>query len=194
MNLLILDGPRYPGQNPLYRGTERAHPTYCDSVPQEHELNRLFFWSVEEGGELGVVHDLGRAMRYAHLLNEHIKDQSFEVIEVVAGQAGPSSGVQFLGFDLSAHYNASLLEWGFKSSPGLQSLPEPIHALCELLHRHYQPRLNESGLLQTYEDATCALRSMRALQALHDNLFEGTDLREFTVTGVYRVVGVRCRE
>lgn len=27
----------------------------------EHEINQLFFWFLEEGGELGVVHRLRRA-------------------------------------------------------------------------------------------------------------------------------------
>jgi hypothetical protein len=189
MNLLLLNGPSSPelGRNPHYRGTDRAHPTYCDSLPKQHEINRLFFWFLEEGGESGVVHDLEKAKRYAELLNLLVKEQSFEVIEVVDGSATPGCGGQFLGFDLSLHYNRSLLQWGFKSLPGLHTLPGPIHELCELLNRYYGPQLNGSGLFETYDVATSCLRSMIALQTLSANLFEGGDLERFRVIGVYHV-------
>lgn len=187
MNLLVLNGPRSPnpGLNPLYRGTDRAHPTYCDSQPEDHEINRLFFWFLEEGGESGVVHDLEKATRYAELLNLHLADQRFEVIEVIDGNEASSTCGRFLGFDLSLCSNSSLLDWGFKSLPGLNALPEPIHELCELLNRCYAPQLNGCGLFQTYEAATSCLRSMVALQTLSANLFEGGDLNRFCVVGLY---------
>lgn len=188
MNLLLLNGPRSPMSDitPLYRGTERAHPTYCDSLPEEHEINRLFLWFLEEGGESGVVHDLKKARRYAELLKLHVKDQSFEVIEVVDENGSPSCGGQFLGFDLSLGYNSSLLTWGFKSLPGLNRLSEPIHILCELLNKYYRPQLNGAGLFDSDEIATSCRRSMVALQTLSPNLFEGCDLRRYRAIGVYR--------
>ena len=175
-----------PDLNPHYRGTERAHPTYCDSFPEQHEINRLFLWFLEEGGEAGVVHNLEKARRYAELLKLHIKGQSFEVIEVVDESNTPSCGGEFLGFDLSLHYNSSLLTWGFKSLPGLNGIPEPIHILCELLNRFYAPQLNGAGLFNAHEAAASCLRSMIALQTLSPNLFEGGDLGRFKVIGVYR--------
>jgi hypothetical protein len=149
-----------------------------------------FLWFLEEGGELGVVHDLEKARRYSELLKLHVKDQSFELIEVVDDRATPSCGGQFLGFDLSSHYNSSLLTWGFESLPGLHGLPGPIHDLCELLNRSYGPQLNASGLFDAYDIATSCLRSMIALQMLSANLFEGGGLAEFAVIGVYRVGGI----
>jgi hypothetical protein len=55
MNLLILSGYRAPrtAAYPQYRDIYRAHPNYLDSVPREDEINQLFFWFLEEGGELG---------------------------------------------------------------------------------------------------------------------------------------------
>lgn len=189
IKLLLLNGPSSPnpGRNPLYRGTDRAHPTYCDSLPEEHEVNNLFFWFLEEGGESGVVHDLPKAKRYAELLNLHVKGEPFEVIEVADENAASTCGGQFVGFDLSCCYNNSLLQWGFNSFPGLNTLPEPIHELCELLNRCYRPQLNASGLFESYEVATSCLRSMIALQTLSANLFEGGDLKQFSVIGLYRV-------
>jgi hypothetical protein len=97
MKLLILDGHSFPnpGRNPAYRGTDRARPTYCDSFPDEHEINRLFFWYLDEGGESGVVHDIQKAERYAELLNFQFRDTSFEVMEVVDGNDMPSGYGRF---------------------------------------------------------------------------------------------------
>jgi hypothetical protein len=189
MNLLLLNGPSSPepNRNPLYRGTDRAHPTYCHSLPERHEINKFFFWFLEEGGELGVVHDLEKAERYAQLLRMHVKGQSFEVIEVVDEGAAPSCGSQFLGFDLSAHYNISLLRWGLKSLPALNQLPEAIHNLCELINRCYGPQLNGSGLFDAHDVATSCLQSMIALQTFFPSLFEGGELKRFNAIGVYRV-------
>ena len=59
MNLLILNGASYPTCSPNhhYRGTDRKVPTYCDALPRDHEINQLFRWFLEEGGESGVVHE-----------------------------------------------------------------------------------------------------------------------------------------
>jgi hypothetical protein len=189
MNLLILNGPSSPnpGRNPLYRGTDRAHPTYCDSVAKDHDINRLFFWFLEEGGEAGVVHDLQRACRFAELWNLHLGDNQFEVVEVVDGNGFSSTNGELLGFDLSCSYNSSLLQWGLKSFLGLAQLPEPIRELCDLVNRYYAPQLNSQGLFQTFEVASLCLRSMTALQALSPNLYEGGDLTQFSVVALYRV-------
>ena len=54
-------GKNYPRNAPNYRGTDRVLPYHCDELPDEHEANKAFFWFIEEGGELGVVHDLSKA-------------------------------------------------------------------------------------------------------------------------------------
>jgi hypothetical protein len=91
----------------------------------------------------------------------------------------------FLGFDLSAAYNSSLLVWGLKSFPGLKTLPEAIQQLCELLNQIYAPQLNINGLFQDYEASVSCLRQMIALQTRSANLFEGGDLNRFVVVGLY---------
>jgi hypothetical protein len=190
MNLLILDGPRNQraGYNPLYRGTYRAHATHCDALPEDHEINKLFFWFLDEGGELGVVRDLSKALRFAELWNARLTEKDrFEVVEVTDGNTHPETNGKFIGFDLSAGYNYSLLSWGLKQFLGVNQLPEPIRELCDLMSRHYAPQLNAQGLLQTFEVASLCLRSMIALQDLSPNLFEGGDLRDFQPVGLYTV-------
>lgn len=184
MKLLILDGPRHPGPNysPTYRGTARRHPSHCDAVPDDHEINKLFFWFLEEGGELGVVRDVPKALRLAELWNARLpKEGRFEVVEVTDANTPPESSGLFLGFDLSAGYNNSLLEWGLKTFAAVSRLPMPIREFSGLVSRHYAPQLNAQGLFQTAELATLCLRSLWALQDLSPNMFEGTDLREFKV-------------
>ena len=185
MKLLILNGPRdsRTAYNPLYRGTYRSHPSHCDEVSDDDEINRLFFWFLEEGGQLGVVRDLARAQRFAELWNARLKDsERFGVVEVADAEPGQAScGGTFMGFDLSSGYNNSLLAEGLRQSMGTQRLPEPFRELWDLTSRHYAPQLNATGLFQTFEVATMCLRSMTELQDLSPNLFEGEDLRHFQV-------------
>jgi hypothetical protein len=190
MNLLILDGPRdpRPGSNPLYRGTYRAHPSHCDELPDDHETNKLFFWFLAEGGELGVVQDATKALRFAELWNARLKERDrFEVVEVADGDTHSQSNGMFIGFDLSAGYNNSLLSSGLKQFVGVNQLREPVRELWDLVSRHYAPRLNGQGLFQTLEVAALCLRAMTALQDLSPNLFEGENLREFRPVGLYSV-------
>jgi hypothetical protein len=181
MNLLILNGARTPraAKNSQYRGTYRAHPTYLNSAGDEDEVNQLFFWFLEEGGELGLVHDPVKALKYAALLNERLGGTSrFEVVEATKGDAVPQAGVEFLGFDLSAGCNNSLLWWWGPEAPMARgALPEAIHELGNLIHRCYGPRRNEHGLFQELQIATECLRSMDALQQLSPNLYEGESLQ-----------------
>ena len=90
-NLLVLAGPLYPTMrpNPKYRGTCRACPFHFDDLPEEHEANALFYWFLEEGGELGVVHDERKARRLSDLSNQYGQGKSYEVIEVVDGNSTP---------------------------------------------------------------------------------------------------------
>src|SRR5258708_1345657 len=179
MNLLILDGPpnSRPGYSRIYRGTERAHPSYCDSLPEDHEINRLFYRFLEEGGELGVVHNLSNAVRFAELWNDLLPpERRFEVVDASTGESRPDSNGKFIGFDISHGFNNSLLSSGLRASRLTNELPHPIRELSDLLRRHYAPQLNLQGLFQTFETASLCLRAMIALQDLSPNLFEGTDL------------------
>jgi len=188
MKLLILDGPPdpRPGRNPQYRGTNRAHPSHCDELPDDDELNKLFFWFIEEGGELGVVQDISKALRFAELWNARLEERDrFEIIEVTDGDSPGWSAGRFIGFDLSSGYNNSLLSAGLKQFAEANQLKEPIRELWDLVSRHYAPQLNSQGLFQTFEVASLCLRSMIALQDLSPNLFAGGDLRDFEAVGLY---------
>ena len=190
MKLLILDGPRDPrsGKNPRYRGTHRAHPSHCDELPDSDEINKLFFWFLGEGGELGAVHDLPKALRFAELWNTHLKEKDrFEVVEVTDGNDQPQTEGVFIGFDLSSGYNNSLLVCGLKYLPGAHQLTESVRERLDLLNRQYAPQINVQGLFQTSEVASLCLRSMIALQDLSPDLFEGGDLRDFEPVGLHLV-------
>jgi hypothetical protein len=190
MNLLILNGPRDPraAKYPQYRGTYRAHPTYLDSASRDHEINQLFFWFLEEGGELGLVHDPPKALRYAELLNERIdKSKPFEVVEVTKGNAPPLAGVEFLGFDLSAGYNNSLLWWwGLEPQMAGDAVPGPVREVGNLIYRYYGPQRNQYGLFKELQVTSECLQSMDALQQLSPNLYEGENLKpSFEAVGLY---------
>jgi hypothetical protein len=184
-DLFVLYGPEGAAYNPAYRGTDQTWPTYCDSVPADHEINRLFMWYVEPNGG-GPVHDLERALRYAQLCNIYFPAQHFEVVEVTRGAAPPETRGNFAGFDLS-NGGLSLLCWGFET-PDVSKLPEPINTLSLLLDRFFEPQLNENGLFQTIDVASFCLRSMNSLQNLRPGLYESehpSDLREYEVMGIY---------
>ncbi|MCY2929591.1 MAG: hypothetical protein NTV86_08875 [Planctomycetota bacterium] len=185
MNLLICDGPAYPGGNPRYRGTYRAVPSYCDNLPPDHEINRMFMWYLEEGGESGVVRDLSKACRFADSWNTHLGQRAFEVIEVTEGEAPAETTGEFLGFDLSAGYGFSLLGAGGLMERGRQALQEPVGSIDELMTKHFGPLVNHNGLFAVYESAAFCLRVMAALQRIHPGLFESGDLSDFEVVGIH---------
>jgi hypothetical protein len=117
----------------------------------------------------------------------HISLGHFEVIEVVDDNEYPSGSRRLLGYDLSAYYNASLLQSGLKSFPELSTLPHLIERRCEALNDTYGSQLNSCGLFEAYEIAASCLREIMALQMLCPNLFEGGGLNCFRVIGVYAV-------
>jgi hypothetical protein len=189
MKLLILDGPRDPRcKCPNYRGTYRAHPTFCDALPENDEINRLFFWFLEVGGELGVVDDLDKALRFAALWNNQTARQGhFEVVEVTAGTAVPESGGKFLGYDLSAGYNNSLLRSGLKSGTRPGTVSDSVWRAWESAQASFAHELNDACLFQTYQRADDCLEAMAKIQDASPGFFEGCDLRRFEVTGLYLV-------
>lgn len=212
MKLLILNGPRDPraASYPHYRGTYRAHPTYCEAVQKDHEINKLFFWFLEEGGESGLVHDLTKALRYTELLNMHLSEfkpafAHFELIEVTDGHTPARAKGRLMGFDLSAGYNDSLLwSWGpstlskapafvernGNTSPSTSTFAKPVLVLDDFIHRFYTPHLNRNGLFHTPATASECLGAMDALQQLCPNFYEGEDLKAtFSIVGVYLVSG-----
>jgi len=177
------------GNAPNYRGTYRAHPTFCDALPTDYEINRLFFWFLEEGGELGVVSNLSKALRFAELWNARLSAPDlFEVVEVTDGQTSSETDTRLMGFDISAGYNYSLLSWGLQVPKGVQRLDWRIQNLYELMSRYYRPQLNANGLFETADEAASCLGTLKALQGYSPDLFESGDLGEFRVNGLYRVL------
>ena len=110
---------------------------------------------------------------------------SFEVIEVTEGNAASEGQGTFIGFDLSAGYNNSLLWCGLNSGGSLEGIPQSVRDMWNSLRDLYAPQLNKNGLFQTFQLASECLRSMTALQDLSPNFFEGGDFGSFRVTGLY---------
>jgi hypothetical protein len=186
LDLLILNGPRYPRRhpNPSYKGTFRMQPGHFDSLPEDHEANLLFGWLLEEGGELGIVHDEAKARRLCDLCKVYAPNENYEVLEAVKGEDPPRLGGELLGYDISQGLNNSLLWWGLKTS-GLKDHDDPVSILADTIFTLFARQLNNQGLFSDIETATQCRQSLIALQALRPNFIEGEDLHEFRVVGLY---------
>jgi len=161
-------------------------PGHFDSLPEDHEFNKLFHWYLEEGGETGVVHDVSKAKKLANAANVNSGDEKFEVVEITDGNKASSIGGEFLGFDLSQGFCNSLLWEGLKVERAQEDKPS-IQTLCQLLEEFFRPRLNQYGLFSDFQTASFCLKAKVALQSFHDSLFEGRDLNVFKVVSVYRI-------
>lgn len=190
MNLLILDGPAYgpaASMNTKYRGTERSIPYYRASESADAEVNVLFLWYLEEGGESGVVHDMANAVRYAELLNATAQDpgERFEVVEAVPVGSAPQAGATLLGFDLSHGFGNSLITEGLSIKEDLSgdSWPEAFEVFRGIRERH-GPAINEFGLLPSWEAARACLSDMAVLLDQFPGFLEYGD---YEVLGIYSV-------
>ncbi len=183
MNILIVGKApdSMPFVSPRYRGICRSSPSYCETQPSDAEINQLFHWYMNEGGQSSVVHDVDKARRYIKLWQEAEPKQEYELIEVVDGTNLPSVGSIFLG------YGSSLIQWGLVSYASGITVSKPIRHLLDLVNYTFAPHLNAQGLFQVFEVASYCLKSMVALQSLHPNLYEGGDLSRFRVVGVFLV-------
>jgi hypothetical protein len=186
-NLLILDGPCNPTRhpNPAYRGTFRMPPIHFDNLPEDHEANILFAWFLEEGGELGVVHDKARARKLRDLCNSYGTDRNYEVLEACEGNRLPPDGSEPLGYDLSQGLNNSLLWWGLKA--GDQERSDPVLVLADVVFAHFSQQLNRYGLFSEIRIAAKCQQALIALQALRPDFIEGDDLGKFRATALYRI-------
>ena len=186
-DFLILDGPRDPSRhpNPIYRGTYRMHPRHFDNLPDEHEANVLFAWFIEEGGELGVVHDKEKARKLRDLCNSYGAERNYEVVEACEGGQLPSHGGELLGYDLSQGLNNSLLWWGLKAKDTMPS--DPVFVLASVVYAHFSQQLNRYGLFSEISAATECRQALIALQALRPNFIGGDDLGKFRATALYRI-------
>jgi hypothetical protein len=187
-DLLILDGPRDPRRhpNPAYRGTFRMHPTHFDDLPEDQEANILFGWFIDEGGELGVVHDQVKAQRLRDLCNSYGTNRNYEVVEACDGEQKPSHGGELLGYDLSQGLNNSLLWWGLRTVNKPPS-GDPVVVLADVTFAHFSQQLNLYGLFSEISIAAKCHQALIALQDLRPNFIEGDDLRKFRATAIYHI-------
>lgn len=191
MNLHIVNGPAVPDWSaPRYRGPRRREPYYCNELPADSEINKLFVdWYIEEGGESGIVHDLAKAVHYAKLCTEHFRGRSFEVIESTEADALPDAGGRFLGYDLLYHSANSLLYWGLKTWSTKGRSPQEADTLWKGLSLALAPTLNEFGLFGELDEAVFCLQSMIALENFAPGYFQSGDLNEFNGMRIYLVWG-----
>jgi hypothetical protein len=87
-------------------------------------------------------------------------------------------------------YSYSLLETGLRelgrNDPGDDAMLRLLQPIFILLKEHFQPRLNENGLLAEYAAAKLCLDCMMALQQLRPDLWENESI-VFDVVGVWLV-------
>jgi hypothetical protein len=191
MDLYVLEVPTHADNTGGYRGVDRYGPTFCESLPADHEINRLFSWYVEPDGG-GPVHDLAKAHRYAELCNLHFRGSRFEVVEVTKGQTPPEANGIFIGFDLFG-YGGSLIAMGAltaRSRPDSNVVPEHVSVLCEVVSEFFRLKLNSYALFEEFETAAFCLRSLDALQRLRPGMYESEnpdDLSGCEVVGIYMV-------
>jgi hypothetical protein len=196
MDLLILKKSLGSGQEALstYRGTERTHPTPFAKLPESHVANQLFYWFVDEGGPRGVVHDLKKAKQLVELLNLFGDAVFYEIVQVgTERQVTPGKG-GFLGFDVSAGFNNSMVrrlllqERGGEFPAKAPAADQAVCQLAKLQKQFFTPKLNDHRLFQSYDEAEFCLRTARALNTLRPGWIEGTDLAEYEVTSLYKVL------
>jgi hypothetical protein len=189
MDLLILQ-VRTPIDSPVYRGTDRATPYYCDDLGDEHPVNKAFFWYCSEGGELGLVHDLVRARELVLAYRQLRPSQHYEILAVTKEDVPPIGG-KIVGFDLSAGYKYSLLGWKLEIDRDSHDLPADdeywlIHPILRLIKEFFQPQLNSNGLFDNFAVAKFCLGCMIALQKIRSNLWENDNVR-FEVVGLWEI-------
>jgi hypothetical protein len=190
MKLLILEkgGSESPGS--AYRGTERSHPFHADGFPEEHEVNRCFNWFISEGGELGVVHDLEKAITLVRMYRRFGLQPELEVIEVTDGTEPPGVGKALLGYDLSAGYNISLLAGLTLKQQARGRVPElsahrtAIWHLAELADLEAMRYLNGVGLFSSPQEAARCLVYFDSIQKLNPGFYE---IGHYSVVGVFLV-------
>ncbi len=192
MKYLILDGPTYRINfwRGAYRGTDRKYPSCINELSADSEVNRRGLWYVSELELYGGIRDLARAREYLRFCDQYFPEMHFELIGISKDTEMSSDDAKLLGFDISfaGAGNSLLFMTGFMAGPYEKISDEPVLILDDLLRRYFCPKLNESGLFATFEDAAHCRRAMIALHSIDPNLYEGGSLEVFEVTGVYLII------
>lgn len=201
MRLLIVGehvGKGIDEERPIYRGTYRDRPYYCDQLGEDHEVNKAFFWFIESGREhadsdLDFVSDLSKATSLVLAYNCY-SGKEFDLVEAIIGDEKPLAGEEFLGYDLSRGFFNSLLWYGldicYRQTAGWDSAREDLLRLIQplvcLVERYFKPKLNANGLFDDYSTARWCLECMTSIQTICPDWFESGE-NNYEVVGLHRV-------
>jgi len=164
-------------------------PYYCEDLPADHEVNRLFLWYVAEANELGVIGGLPEAQDLVAAYRRLTPPREFEILEVTEPGSEPAVGSEFIGIDVSTALYFSLIGGSLLAdvrASGMSRHDEAVFRLVDIIQLHFADRLNANGLFSSLQDAQLFLDSMLALQELRPNLFEAEGV-EFACVALFAV-------
>jgi len=181
MKLLIFEKPN-SNRKQVYRGTDRFGPSPIDHLSEHHPANQAYVWYAQYGEEIA----LDNLDKSVELIREYARldpAQNLELLEIAyPNEPFETSEHTFIGYDLSAFLNFSLLSWGLKIDEEDPSPNTPkddiywdIFPLIKLTYNHFRPLLNSYGLFNDYKVADECLTCLMALQKIRPNLWENED-------------------
>jgi hypothetical protein len=189
MSLLILEA--IVGDTvPKYRGTYRDSPFYRDDLPEDHLVNQTILRMISGSEDATELHSIGFVLDCVRVLNQHEGYDRFEVIEMAEGtQKSLYDGI-FIGYDLSTgHFSLLYSGLRFRSpvaSPSEDRILSVIQPLQNLIQAYFQPKLNNNGLFEQFDEARFCLDCLMTLQSLRPGLFENEDVI-FKVVKLWKV-------
>jgi hypothetical protein len=172
-----------------YRGTYRTEPSYIEELPEDHEVNVLFWWFMEKSGEDGIVSDKEKAIEMVETYRKLTPPQIFEVVRLLKVKERPPKKEEFLGYDISCGYGTSLLAWELDivtKGKEKEKVLRQISPLTRLVKEHFKPLLNKNCLFNDSKTAQFCLDCMMALQDIRPGLFENEEM-VFEVVGLSKV-------
>lgn len=172
-----------------YKGTYRTSPDYIEELPEDSEINQLFSWYMEVGGELHIISDIEKAKKMVELYKNLTHPHILEVIRILEINEIPPGNEEFLGYDLSCGYGCSLLSWGLDIDNEVEEedrLHKQISPLIRLVKKHFKPLLNKNSLFDDSETAKFCLECLMALQDIVPGIFENEEMI-FEVIGLSKV-------
>lgn len=173
--LLILERPENALTN--YRGVDRCWPSYVDDVADDHPVNQAFRWFCAEGGESGIIHDLGKARELVRTYLSTKPGTQWDIVQLLNANEPDEPGSTFLGYDISIQSGTSLLS----SRLALSSLSaeDALSPIVEVVHRYFRDRLNLNGLLATLADALLFLRCVTTIESLRPGFYTSYSVDRF---------------
>ena len=189
MNRLLILGTNVIDGYDHYKGTYRTSPYYVEELPEDSEVNKLFFWYIGDGDELEIISDINKAKKIVELYRNLSPPQLFEVVRVLELNEIPPENEEFLGYDLSCGYYYSLLSWALDiENKGEEEdrVLKQISPLLNLVKKNFKPLLNKNCLFDDAETAKFCLECLMALQDIRPGLFENEEAL-FEVVGLSKV-------